>query len=97
MTDERQIVVPNSFLALYTPAGRTRPTPPREWLEQRHDLCEDFSQLLHETVKEKIWHLGITESDVVERVQRGMSELALDLSEAERTWVMTRLEEMLRH
>jgi len=97
MTDERQIVVPASFLALYTPPGKVRPTPPREWLEQRHDLCEDFSQLLHETVKEKMWQLGITEDDAVERVQRGMSELALDLSEAEAAWVMTRLDEMLRH
>ncbi len=96
MTDERQIVVPASFLALYTPTGKTRPTPPREWLEQRHDLCEDFSQLLYETVTEKILALGITESDAVERVQRGMAELALDLSEAETEWVMTRLDEILR-
>ena len=44
-----------------------------------------------------MWQLGITEDDAVERVQRGMSELALDLSEAEAAWVMTRLDEMLRH
>lgn len=96
MTQERQIVVPASFLALYTPAGRTRPTPPREWLEQRHDLCEDLSQLLLETVKEKMWSLGITEGDALERVQQGLDERPLELSQAETQWVMTRLEEMLR-
>lgn len=95
MTDERQILVPTSFLQLYTPAGRLRPTPPREWLEQRHDLCEDLCSMLHETVKEKMWTLGITESDALERVALGLAELPLELSEVEVNWVMTRLQEML--
>jgi len=95
MSDERQIVVPASFLKLYTPANRVRPTPPREWLEQRHDLCEDLALLLQETVKEKIWALGITPSDALDRVALGLSELPLELSQAEADWVMTRLKELL--
>ncbi len=95
MTDERQIVVPASFLQLYTPKGRVRPTPPREWLEQRHDLCEDLCSLLQETVKEKMWTLGITQEDALERVALGLAELPLELNELEATWIKTRLQEML--
>lgn len=51
--------------------------------------------MLHETVKEKMWTLGITESDALERVALGLAELPLELSEVEVNWVMTRLQEML--
>lgn len=96
MAFERQIQVPASFLALYTPQGKPRPTPPRPWLEDRHDLCEDLAQLLAEKAKDKIWQLGITRADAVERIERGLPELALDLSAPECQWVMTRVTEILQ-
>lgn len=95
MSSERQINIPASFLMLYTPAGHIRPTPPREWLEERHDLCEDLSLLLAEKVKDKVWQLGITESDALVRIEQGLTALDLDMNDAERTWVMTRLREIL--
>lgn len=95
MSSERQINIPLSFLALYTPVGHARPTPPRQWLEDRHDLCEDLSLLLAEKVKDKVWQLGITESDALARVEQGLPALDLDMNDAERTWVMTRVREIL--
>ena len=96
MPFDRQINVPASFLALYTPKGHVRPTPPRQWLEDRHDLCEDLAQLLTEKVKDKMWQLGITQADAIERIERGLPSLALDLSDAECDWVMTRVLEILQ-
>ena len=96
MSFDRQINIPASFLLLYTPAGRTKPTPPRQWLEDRHELCEDLAQLLTEKVRDKIWQLGITQSDATERIERGLPDLGLELSEAECQWVMTRMHEILQ-
>jgi len=95
MSFERQIHIPASFLALYTPAGHVRPLPPRQWLEDRHDLCDDLSNLLAEKVKDKVWQLGITESDALERIEQGLPGLNLDMNDAERAWVMTRVQELL--
>lgn len=95
MSSERQIHIPASFLVLYTPAGHARPTPPRQWLEDRHDLCEDLSQLLAEKVKDKVWQLGITETDALARIEQGLPALNLEMNEAEQTWVMTRVQEIL--
>lgn len=95
MSSERQINIPASFLALYTPSGHVRPTPPREWLEDRHDLCEDLSLLLAEKIKDKVWQLGITESDALARIAQGLPALDLEMNEAERIWVMTRIQEIL--
>ncbi|UOD50635.1 ATPase with chaperone activity [Orrella daihaiensis] len=95
MSFERQIQIPASFLALYTPSGHARPTPPRQWLEDRHDLCEDLSQLLAEKVKDKVWQLGITESDALLRIERGLPSLNLEMNDAERQWVMIRVQEIL--
>lgn len=97
MPSERQIYIPASFLALYTPAGQMRPTPPRHWLEDRHDLCEDLSQLLAEKVKEKVWQLGITTSDALTRIEQGLPALNLEMNDAEQGWIMTRVQEILDH
>lgn len=97
MSTDRQIHVPLSFLALYISPGKTRPTPPREWLEDRHDLCEDLAQLLTEKVKDKIWQLGITAADAIDRIAQGLPALDLDLSEPECQWILTRVQEILDH
>ena len=96
MSADRQINVPASFLAIYTPDGQRRPTPPRQWLEDRHDLCEDLAQLLTEKTKDKVWQLGITQYDAIERIERGLPALSLDLSTLECQWVMTRVREILQ-
>lgn len=95
MTDERQIHIPASFIAIYTRASQPRPSASRLWLEQRHDLCEDLAQLLAEQAKNKVWQLGIDVTDALARIEQGLPEIALDLSALECTWVMTRVKEIL--
>jgi hypothetical protein len=97
MSDERQIVVPASFLSIYTPVGQHRPTPPRQWLEERHDWCEDLAQLLLEQVKTKTWTLGITTEDAVARVGQGLADMPETVSTDEAVWVLCRLKELLSH
>lgn len=80
---------------IYTTQGQRRPSVPRAWLEERHDLCEDLAQLLAEKAKEKVWQLGITEADALKRIAMGLSTLSLDLSDPEQSWVLARTQEVL--
>ena len=70
--DDNQIVVPPSFIALFVPPGRIRPTASREHIAQRYELCEDMAQMLTQTARARHLDLGITESDVLERIRRGL-------------------------
>lgn len=93
--DENQITLPPSFLSLFVPPGRLKPTESRAHITQRYELCEDLAQLLVETAQLQRWSLGITTTDALQRIQRGLPDTELDLSDAESNWVMTRLAELL--
>ena len=95
MSDENQIVVPPSFIALYVPPGRIKPTEPREVIAQRFELCDDMASMLTETAQTQLWQLGITEADVLERMHRGLLGGTGGLNDAEAGWVVHRLAEML--
>jgi len=95
MSDESQIVVPPSFIALFVAPGRTRPGENREFIVERHELCEDLATLLTDTSRTRLWELGITEADVLQRIGRGLPGSALGLSAGEQRWVVTRLAELL--
>jgi hypothetical protein len=95
VSDENQIVVPPAFVALYVPPGRIKPTESREFIMQRHELCEDLACMLTETAQTQLWQLGITEALVLERVRRGLQGGTAGLNEAEAAWVVHRLAELL--
>jgi hypothetical protein len=95
MSDENQIVVPPSFIALFVPPGRVKPTEAREFIVQRHEYCEDMAAMLSETAQTQLWSLGITEADVLERIRRGLADPAVCLSAVEAGWVLGRLAEIL--
>jgi hypothetical protein len=95
MSDDSQIAIAPSFLALYVEEGKTRPTIAREELTQRYDLCEDMANLLMETARDLEFRLGITSGDVLERIARGLAEPESGVSEAEAWWVVQRLRELL--
>lgn len=95
MPDENQIVVPPSFIALFVPPGRVKPSQPREHIAQRHELCEDMACMLTETARSKLWEMGITEADVLERIHQGLRGGTASLDEAEAGWVIHRLAELL--
>ncbi len=95
MSEESQIVVPPSFVALFVPPGRIKPTAGRDEIASRYELCEDLAQMLTEQASTKKWELGVTEADVLERFERGLLADAGIVNAAEARWVVRRLAELL--
>ncbi len=95
MSDINQIVVPPSFVALFVPPGRSKPTAAREEIAARYEFCEDLASMLTEHASAKLWELGITEGDVLERMHRGLVSGDMTLSALEAQWVICRLAELL--
>lgn len=94
MSEGSQILVPSSFTALFVPPGRLKPTEPAAVIEQRYELCEDFAQTLVDQARARLWELGISEADVLQRMAQGLS--ASDVfSTQEAEWVLRRLAELL--
>jgi hypothetical protein len=95
MSDANQIVTPPSFIALFVPPGRSKPTASREDIAARYEFCEDLANMLTEHASAKLWELGITEADVLERMHRGLVSGDMTLSTLEAQWVICRLAELL--
>ena len=95
MSDESQIEIPPSFVALYVPAGRIKPSVARSELAQRYELCEDMAQMVVDTARTLEFSLGITQADVLQRVAQGLQGEDSVVTEAEAGWVVTRLAELL--
>lgn len=95
MSDENQILIPPSFIALFVPPGRIKPTESREHIAERYDLCEDLATLLVEHAKAMQFDLGIAESDVLERSLAGLQTEQAGVTLAEAGWVVRRLAELL--
>ncbi len=95
MSDESQIFVAPSFIALFIEPGRTKPSATREHIAARHEFCEDLANLLTEHASAKLFELGVTELDVLERIQRGLVTGDASVSPDEAEWVIRRLAELL--
>lgn len=95
MSEESQLVLPASFVALYVPEGRLKPTASREAMAARHEFCEDLATMLVEHARTVKWDLGVTEDDVLLRIHRGLLDEASGVSAAEAGWVTCRLAELL--
>jgi len=95
MDDDNQTPIPPSFVALFVPPGRTRPTQSRAQISERYELCEDMAQMLMEPAQTTLFALGITQGLVLERILGGLLTPDAGLSPAEARWVGTRLAELL--
>ena len=94
MSDDYQIDIPPSFMALYTDAGRSKPNAPREVVAARYELCEDMANMLTQTAQDMLFSLGITESDVLQRCLQGLTTDASVVTPPEAQWVVSRLAEL---
>lgn len=88
--------IPASFLALNASTGHRLTRADLAAVAERHEFCEDLAQMLTETALDQLHQLHITESDVLERIQRGLGTDDAPTSPAEARWVVTRLAELLR-
>lgn len=98
MSEDSQIVVPEAFVDLFRPPGADRsrrPLETREVITARHEFCEDLAQMLSETARDRLFALGITEADVLERIRCGLLEAGSPVSAREAGWVVGRLAEVL--
>lgn len=94
MNDDSQLVVPRSFIDLFVPPGRVKPTEPWAVIAGRYELCEDMAQMLTEVALNKRFELGVTEDDVLDRVGAGLRDGGV-VSADEAGWVVSRLAELL--
>lgn len=95
MTEEFQIHIPPSFMALYVPPGKIKPSIGQREMAQRYELCEDLAQMLTEQAATQQFQLGITEDLVLERCLQGLLATPEVVQEAEARWVVCRLAELL--
>jgi hypothetical protein len=93
--DDSQIEVPPSFVALFVPPGRIKPTASWREIRERYEYCEDLANLLTETARTQLWQLGVAESDVLERIRQGLLGGQAGVNDAEAQWVVRRLAELL--
>lgn len=95
MSEDSQIVVPESFVALYREPGRLKLSAPRAEIMARHEFCDDLANMLTEQARTKLWELGVTEADVLVRMLRGLCSEGSPVNNDEAVWVTTRLAELL--
>ncbi len=95
MPDQNQIIVPPSFVALFVPPGRIKPTQPRAVIAERYELCEDLAQMLIEHAQAVHFDTGVDEAEVLRRVQLGLLAPEGVVDDAEARWVVRRLAELL--
>ena len=95
MSEDSQLLIPPSFIALYLPEGRIKPTLSRDEIAQRYELCEDMAQMLTETASTMLVTLGITEHDVLTRCRLGLMAEPAVVSADEAGWVVWRLAELM--
>jgi hypothetical protein len=95
MSDENQIEIPPSFIALFVEPGRIKPNASRQEITQRYEFCEALATMLVERAQTLQWQLGITEADVLERLHAGLRGPDAPVPPNEGEWIISRLAELL--
>lgn len=93
--DENQIEIPPSFTALFVPPGGTRLKVPAAQVRERYELCEDLANMLTEQASARLHELGVTEWDVLARMEQGLAADGSPVTPPEARWVVRRLAELL--
>lgn len=95
MDSDNQIIIPESFIALFVLPGRSKPTEPYRTVLQRYELCEDLACALVDQATTKKWELGVETQDIVQRIGLGLAGTDAGLSALEAEWVCKRLTELM--
>ena len=95
MSDENQIEIPPSFVALFVEPGRTRPSATRQAITERYEFCEALATMLVERAQTLQWQLSITEADVLEKLHAGLMGEGAPVPPPEGEWIIKRLAELL--
>ncbi len=95
MHDDNQILVPPSFIALYSDA-RARPLAPAHEVRTRYELCEDLANHLVEHAQ-TLYHVQApSEAEILRRIHAGLAGPDSGVTPPEAVWVTCRLAELLQ-
>jgi hypothetical protein len=95
MSEDSQIVIPESFLDLYRSPGRAKLQATQAVVLARYELCEDVASALVEQANTRMWELGVEKTDIVSRIRQSLMGGETGLSDAEAEWVSLRLSELM--
>ena len=95
MTEDNQILIPESFRDLYTDQRRHRLTLALAELRSRYEVCEDLAQQLIDSARHIHFDLGVSEDEVLARIETGLQAPESGLTPQEGVWVARRLAELL--
>jgi hypothetical protein len=94
MSDDNQIYVPPSFMAMYSDA-RQRLREPADVVRARYELCEDLAGHLVEHAQ-TLYHVQApSEAEILRRIHAGLCSADSGVSVPEATWIVTRLAELV--
>lgn len=95
MHDDNQILVPPSFIAVYSDA-RGRLCERADVVRQRYELCEDLACHLVEQAQ-TLYHVQApSEADILQRIHAGLCTAESGVSPREAGWITMRLAELLQ-
>lgn len=95
MSDDNQIEIPQSFIALYLKPGRERPSAPRDVVAARYEQCEDMAQTLIEHARAWAFKDNLGETEILLRCRQGLLAEGSGFTAPEASWVVERLAELL--
>jgi hypothetical protein len=95
MSDDNQIEIPASFIALQMRPGRERPDAPFAVILERYERCEDMAVTLAEQAQRLLVMEGHAESDILARCHAGLADPAAGFRAPEARWVVMRLAELM--
>ena len=95
--DDHQIHVPTSFQDLFRTRPGARMHEPWHHVLARYEVCEDLAQALCPQAQALRADLGVTASDVVEKMASSLNHPAVGLAPEEQGWVCTRLIELMEN
>jgi len=94
LSDDNQVEIAQSFIALFIEPGRSKPAATRFFIAERYELCEDMAHMLTQTAQEMLHGLGIAESDVMQRCYQGLTVEGSVVNLLEAQWVVRRMAEL---
>ncbi len=95
MSDESQILIPDSFLDLHRDRSGSRLRTPLAEVRDRYEFCEDLAQQLMPQAQHVHFDLGLNEELVLQQMQVALNDEGSGLVEPEAWWVVRRLAELL--
>ena len=95
MSDDPQLEIPPSFIALFVKPGQTKPSASFAHVAQRYDTCEDLANLLTDHAQSQQFKQGGHTDEVLSQCMAGLLSTDSGVDAAEARWVVCRLAELL--